>query len=143
MVETELTFLQVKRKRMPGYAIELCQPPFGKAPKGFNTVDMVASPDKLVVAMVDPEMLVKTNIHQSIVPPPTIGMNHAVNTCLSPDDGLQRAFGGIRHDLGINTITSLEQPKYDGLASSATTTFTANPVSAKVGFICLKLSTQG
>jgi len=64
MIESELALFQMQGKRVLGNPVELCQPAFGKAPEGFNRVDVMLASDELVVPVVDPEMLVKADVHQ-------------------------------------------------------------------------------
>ena len=59
VVKAELGFFQVQFEGLGGYAVELCQAAFGIAPKRLNTVDMVLAPGELIVAVVDPEVLVE------------------------------------------------------------------------------------
>ena len=58
--------------------------------------------------MVDPPVLVKAHINQSIVATPAICVDDAGNIRLASNDGLQRAFGGMGHDLCIDAAASLE-----------------------------------
>lgn len=69
-----LAFLEVKIK-VPLRSIKLCQPPFRKTPKTFNSVDMNASSlRKLIGSMIHSEVPAISNIHQSIVASPAIGI---------------------------------------------------------------------
>ena len=62
------------------YAIELGKPPFGKAPKRLDAVNVaMAVTGKFVFAMIHPEMARITDIHQAVVTPPAISVNDAFN----------------------------------------------------------------
>jgi len=95
MVEPEPTLFQMPVEAMFGNGVELRKSSFGKTPKGFDAVDMIPSPDELVVAMIDPEMPVKTDVHQSSWPTPTVGVDDAVDASLAANNGLQCGFGGV------------------------------------------------
>ena len=58
-----------------------------------------------------------------IVASPAVGVDEAVGVHFAADDGLQRGFGSIGHDFGIDTIASLEQTKDDGFTACATPAF--------------------
>jgi hypothetical protein len=79
-VETKLTLFQMQ---------------LDVAPKRLNTIDMPAAAHKLVVAMINPKVLVKAHVHQAVIAAPAIGVNDAVGIDLAPDNRLQRGFAGI------------------------------------------------
>lgn len=58
MIKTKFGFFQMQIKGMFRDAIELCQTPFCKTPERFNTVDMSLTSGKLIVAMINPEVLI-------------------------------------------------------------------------------------
>jgi len=68
-VEPELALFQIQVKGMFGNAVELRQPAFGNAPERLNAIDVMLSSDEFVVAVVDPELLVKADVHQPVVAP--------------------------------------------------------------------------
>ena len=115
MIEAELGLLQVQIERSAGHAVELRQAPLGVAPEAFNAIDMHRAASELVGAVADPKVLVKAHVHQAVIAAPAVGMDDAGNVGLAPDDGLQCALGGIGHDLGVNTVSALEQPEHHGL----------------------------
>jgi len=125
MIEPELAFFQMQVKSMFGNAVELrqCQSAFGKAPKQLNAIDVMFSPDELVVTVVDPEMLVKADVYQPVVAMPAVGVDDAV----APDNGLQRGFGGVGNNFRIDAIAAFEQTEDDGLAIGAPPAFAAHP----------------
>jgi len=59
--------------------------------------------------MIDPKMPINPDIHQAVITPPAIGVDNAVGVDLAADDGLQRGFGGVWDDLGVDAVTALEQ----------------------------------
>jgi len=142
MVEPEFALFQMQVEGVLGNAVELCEPAFGKAPEGFDSIDVMLSPGELVVAVVDPEMLVKADIHQPVVATPAIGVDDAVDVGFAPDDGLQRGLGGIGDDFGVDAIAALEQTEDDGLSIGSPTTFAAYTSGTKVGFVGFQFSGQ-
>ena len=97
--------------------------------------------------MIDPEMPINPDIHQAVITPPAIGVDNAVGVDLAADDGLQRGFGGVWDDLGVDAVTALEQTKDDRFAADlellATSTLATNAFGAKVGLIGFQLALKG
>ena len=77
MIKAKLSLLQVPVKSLLRDPVEFSQASLGVTPERFNSVDMVTSPGKFVLAMMDSEMLVKTQVDQSILSSPAIGVNEA------------------------------------------------------------------
>ena len=89
MIKPKLTLLQMQSKSMFGNTIELRQAALCKTPEGFNTVNMTAAFDKLIVAMINPKVFAKANIHQAIVATPAIGIDDAQRVGFTSDNRLQ------------------------------------------------------
>jgi len=53
------------------------------------------APGEFVLTVVDPEMLVKADVHQPIVAALAVCVDDAVDVGFAPDNGLQRGFGGV------------------------------------------------
>lgn len=140
MVEAELGFFEVQFELFASHAMKLRQPMFGIAPEGFDAVDVSGALDEFVVTVIDPKVLLQTQINQPIVASPAIGMDDAAGIDLASDDGLQRGFGGIGNDFGVNTVAAFEQAKDDGLAAGATPAFASDALGAEIGFIGFKLA---
>ncbi len=107
VVEAELGFLEVQFEGFGGYAIELGEPPLGVVPERLDAVDMVLAPGELVVAVVDPEVLVEADVDQAVVTPPAVGVNDGAGVDLAPDHRLQRGFRTVGDDLGIDLALAL------------------------------------
>ena len=93
--------------------------------------------------MIDPEMPINPDIHQTVITPPAIRMDNAVGVDLAANNGLQRGFGCIRDDLGVDAVTALEQTKDDRFAACSTSTLATNAFGAKVGLIGFQLALKG
>ncbi len=100
---------------------------------------MLGASDKLIVAVVHPEVPINANINQTVITTPPIGMDDAVGVDFASNNGLQRGFGSIGHDFCVNAVTSLEQTEHNGFAACAAPSFASNSLGAKVGLIGLKL----
>ena len=59
-------------------AIELCQTPFCKTPERFDAINVPFATSKLVVTIMNPDVLIKTNIDQSVIAAPLIRMNNSI-----------------------------------------------------------------
>ena len=63
MIKSELSLFKMQFKGMFGNAIKLSQSTFSETPKRLNAVDMSIASGKLIVAVVDPVVLIKANIY--------------------------------------------------------------------------------
>lgn len=140
MVEAELALFQMQGKSVLGNTIEFGQSALGKAPERLNAVDMIRAFDEFIVAVIDSEMLIKANINQAVITTPAISMDDTVRINFTSNNGLQRGFGGIRHDFCVDLIATFEQAKDDCFASRSPAPFTPHTASAKVGLIGFKLA---
>ena len=142
VIEAVFGFLQVQIKRMSGHPVELHQTSFGIASKALNAVDMRTAPSKLIAAVVAPQVLVNAHIDQAVISAPTVGVNHACNIGLAPDDGLKDGLRSIGDDLAVHTLASLEQSKNHCLATCPTAPKTTHPARPEVRLIGLELALQ-
>ena len=83
----------------------------GVTPKRFNTVNMPRTTDKLIVTMMYPEMFGKTHVNQSLITAPTVGIDDTLDTDTTSNDLLQRCFGRIGNNPGINLPPRFKMPK--------------------------------
>ena len=95
MIEPELGLLQVQVKRRVRDAVELGQAAFGVAPEALDAVDVARASRELVSAMMDPQMLFVTDVHQPVVPPPAVGMDDDLRLDLASNNSQKRAFGAV------------------------------------------------
>ena len=132
MVKAKLSFFQVQVKGVFCHTVKLCQSSFSIAPERLNAINMALPTGKLIVAMVHPKMLIKANIHQTIIAAPAVRMNHRADFNMAADNGLQRGFGAIWHDFRIYISHKLQYAKYNGFAISAASTLTAYTTCANL-----------
>ena len=142
VIEPELRFFQMQVEGVPGYPIELHHPSLCIAPKAFNAVNMNRASGEFIVAMIDSQVFVKAHINQAIVATPTICMDDAGNVGFASNDGLQRAFGGIWHDLRVDAVAPLEQTEYNCFSTCSAPTQSAYAAGAKIRFIRFELAAQ-
>src|SRR5712691_1374382 len=116
-------------------AIELLQAPFGVAPEAFDPINMMGSARKLIPTMIDAKMLRVTDINQSVIAAPAVGMDNSIQGHAPANYGLQRAFSTVRHDLGVNAAIALEDAEDDRLAGGATPALTTYPARSEVAFV--------
>ena len=142
MIKAIFGFLSVQIERVFSHTVELGEPSLCIAPERFDAVDMPFTLGKLIVSVMHPEMLVKAYIHQPIITSPAIGMNDSAGLHVPSYNGLQRSFGLVRHNLGIDLSLPLQQAEDHGLAVSPTSALAANALRAKVRFIDFYRSLQ-
>ena len=135
MIEAEFGFFEMQVEGSCRHAIELGQSSFCIAPEALDSINVSFSTGELIGTVIDPQMLVKTDIDQTIIASPAIGMDHRIRFDMTPDDRLQRGLGTIRHDLGVDFAMAFEQAEHDRFAISATASLTANPACTKIRFI--------
>ena len=140
MIKPELSLFKMQLKGMLSNAIKLSQSAFSETPKRLDTIYMRIAPGKFIVAMVDPMMFIKPDIHQTIVATPAISMNHTGNVHLASDNGLQDSFRRIRDDFSVNIIPTLQKSKDHRLTSSASTSLASHTLGTKVRLIGLQLA---
>ncbi len=140
MVESELGLLKVQRKCVFGNPVELSQAMFGVTPKGFNSIDVFRAPDELIVAVINLEMSINANVHKPIVAAPFICMDHAVRVDLAADNCLQRSFGCIWDDFGVNAVAPFKKTKDDCFATSTASSFTPNAFGAEVRLVDFEIA---
>ena len=111
MIKAKFGFFQVQIKGMFRHAIEFCQTSFCETPERLDTVNMPLTTGKLVIPMVNPEVLIKADIDQSIIASPSIGMDHGIWRYMPTDNGLQCCFRTIWNNLRIYLPWRFRTPK--------------------------------
>jgi len=135
IVEAPLALFEMQVKGMTWHTVELLQSAFSKAPKALNTIDVPTARSKLISAMIDAKVLGITHIHQTVVAAPASAVNSGLWGDTTANNGLQRGFFAVWHDLGINLALSLQDAKDWCLARCARTSLATHATSAKVAFV--------
>ena len=137
MIETELSFFDVKVKESTRESSMFGQSGFSVTPKRFNSVDMVGASGKLILAVMDSEVSLVTDIDESIVTFPAISMDDALIGHFAFDNGFQSLSGAIFEYIGEDFPASFEHPNNWNLPSCSTTSFSSNSTSTKVTLVNL------
>ncbi len=140
MIEAELAFFQVMKKLVGTKAVELLHTAFGKGPETLDAVNVIRAIGKLIMGVIDPKMLGETDIDQTVIAAPAVGVNNHVKAAFAANNGLQRSLLAIGDDLGIDPAVALENAEDDRLAARPASSFAANPSAAKIGLVDLNLS---
>ena len=67
MIKTKFGFFQVQIKSMLRRTIEFCQTSFCETPERFDTVNIAFATGKLIIPVMNLEILIKADIDQSII----------------------------------------------------------------------------
>lgn len=130
---------------IPFRSVELREPPLRKRPETLNPVDMhPISLRKLIRSMIHPEVLVVSDIHESAVPAPAVGVDDTFDADFSLYDGLKRLPFAIRDDFSVYPSIPFEDPEhrlFDGApASFQFPVESSNPPPSEIRFIQLDLT---
>ena len=79
-----------------GQSPELGQTHFCNAPEVFNAVDMGCFICELILAMLHAVMFFVSQVHQTVIAFPSIGMDGAFEIHLAPDHRLKRGSRAVR-----------------------------------------------
>ncbi len=115
--------------------MKLLKTMFSITPEALNAVDMCRAPHELALSMVDSEVLRVTDINQSVVAAPPVGVNDHLRCDTTANNGLQRHLFAVRYDLWIDLTVTLEETEDDGLATGSATALAAHSTSAEVRLI--------
>lgn len=119
-VEPELALFQVQIEGGFSHTTEPGEPGFGETPEALDAVDVGLPLGEFVPAVVDSQVLAITHIDQAVVAAPAVGVDHALGFHFASYDRLQRGFGAVGHDLGVDLAIALKDAEDDRLARSAT-----------------------
>lgn len=76
-------------------SIELLQATLGRAPEALNAIDVLRALHKLIVAMMDSEVLCVSDINQAVRAAPAVGVDGSINRDAAPNNGLQRSLFAV------------------------------------------------
>ena len=74
---------------------------------------------KLIVTMVNPEVLIEANIDRPIITTPSIVMDYCIRHSMNMDNGLQCSFRAIWNNLCMHFTVAFQDTGNDGFAVSA------------------------
>lgn len=125
-VEPELALFQVQIEGYLSHPSEPAKPGFGETPESLDAVDVGLPLSELVPAVVDSQVLAIADIDQAVVAAPVVGVDHALGFHFASYNRLQRGFGAVRHDLGVDLAVALEDAEDDRLARSTASSLPLN-----------------
>lgn len=135
MVEAKFGLLQVPVERLPGDSVELGQSAFGETPERFDSVDVIGTPGKFILTMVDPKMPVESQVDQAIIPSPSVGVNETFRIGFAPNDCLENALARIGNDFRVDPITAFQKSEDDRFTTGASAQFAPDPVRSEGGLV--------
>lgn len=140
MIKTKFAFFQMQVKLIGTKAVKLLHSAFGKGPKTFDAINMNGAIGKLVIAMINTKMFCKSDINQTVVTAPFVGMNNNFGSHAAANNSLQRTLLAIRHDLGIDPASAFENTEDDRFARCSASALAAYSSGSEIGFINFDLS---
>ena len=115
----------------------------GVPPKAFYPVDMTWVKGKSIVAMGTPEILLVSQVHQTVVHSPSIGMDDLLNVNSAPDHGLKGGTAAIRYDFSMLQASPLENSEDNGLCFCTSAAKAFDSFWLAVAFINLNFTETG
>ena len=113
------------------HTIELSQTSFSETPERLDTINVPFTIGKLIVTMVNPGVLIKADIDQSVIATPSIEMDYGIGRYFPTNNGLQ----AIWNNLCINFALALKHAKGNCFAISTAPSFTPDSLGTKVRLI--------
>src|SRR5688572_20689407 len=99
MINRILTFFQMQIESIGWDTIELLQSSFGLRPETFYSINVNITNSKNIIRMIDSQMFRITDLNQSVVTAPPIGMNHRIEVNFPTDNSLKGFLLHLRDDL--------------------------------------------
>jgi len=135
VIEAKFTFFQVQIKGGLIHASELGKPGFGETPEALNAVDMGLPSNEFVFPMINSEMLLVSQVDQSVISSPPVRVNDALQVDAPPDNALESITTTVGHNLSVDLAVSLEYAKDDGFAISAPSSLAFDATGAEVTLV--------
>jgi len=143
MIEPKLTLFKMQVEGRWAHSSETNQTGLGVAPETFNTVDVRSTLSEFVLAMIDAQVLAITNVDQTIVATPAVGVDHTLQLDSPPDNRLESGFGAIGNDFGIDVTVPLKDAKDDRFSKSTAPSFALDAAGTEERFVHFNLSRKG
>jgi hypothetical protein len=112
MVEPKLTLFQMQVEGARVHAAKANQPGLGVPPESFNAVNVSMPFGKFVLTVIDAQMLAVTDVNQAVVTAPAVRIDDAFEFDFATNNRLQRGFGAIRNDFGVNVTIPLKDESF-------------------------------
>lgn len=114
----------------------------GETPEPLDAVDMGIASDEFILSVIDPQVLVITDINQAIVTPPTVRIDDAIECDTTADNPLQRKLSAIRDDFCVNVTIGFEHAEDGRLTEGTTPSLALDNACTKVGIVHLDLTRE-
>lgn len=128
MVEAKFGRRQVPVERLPGHSVEFGQPSFGEAPERFDPVDVIRTPGKFILTVMDPKMFVESRVDRAIIPSPSVGVDETLRIGLAPDHRLENGLARIGDNFRADPIAAFQKPEDDRFFTGPAAPFAPDPV---------------
>ena len=143
MVKSKFALFEMQVKSAWAHSPEPGEAAFGVAPEALDAVDMGSPVDEFIAAMIDPEVLPVADIDEAVVAAPAVGIDDAFRSHLSSYNRLQRGFGAIRDNLGVDLPIAFEDTEDDSFSICATPSLALDSPCSKERFINFDLAGEG
>lgn len=118
------------------------QPSFRKGPKGLDSIDMFLTLGEFVGSMMDTIMLFESEVNQTVITAPSVGINYAIWINASPNNGLQGFSGTVRDNLCVYMTSTLQDTENWRFSVGSTPALSFDTPGSEIGFIDLDLSPE-
>src|SRR3989337_4416762 len=142
MIKSKFTFFKVQIKSVLRYTMKLLKSSFRKRPERLCAVNMTLIISKLIITVLNPIVLLIADIYQSAITSPLVRMNNTFRRYFASNNGLQRGFSAVWHNLCIDFAASLQNTQNGCFTISASTSFAFLSACTKIGFINFYLSSE-
>jgi len=109
----------------------------------FDPVHVIGTPGEFILSMMDPKMLVESQVDQAVIPSPSVGVDEALGIGLAPDHRLENCLARIGDDFRIHPIAALQKSENDRFSTGTPAPFSPDPMRTKIGFVGFQGPGQG
>ena len=143
MIEAPFRFLEVVVKVFPSNPAQFCQTQLGETPEGLDAINVAAPPGKFVGVMMNTVVLV-TLQKQSVVGPPSVGVDRApFANDLPPDDAHEFSLRAVQDGSAEHFSPPLQKTDHRDFPSGPTPPQASNASRSKVAFIHFHTAGEG
>ena len=135
MIESPLAFFQMKIEGSARDSIELVQSSFGKAPEGFDAVNVAFSVGEFVFMVTNAKVFLIPEVDQAVVSRPGIAMDDAVQANFTTNNTLECLLPRVWNDLRVNVLSPFVDAEDDRFAPSSTPSLAGNVSWPEVGLV--------
>ena len=139
MIPAPFTFLEVQQEFFPPHPSEFGQSEFSEAPETLNAVDMMCALHKLITPMMDSEVLRVSDIDQTVIAAPSIGVDDGSKRNATANNGLQCGLLAVRDNLRVNASVAFEDPKDDCFTRGSAPSLATDSSSTEVALVNARL----